>query len=171
MVEIKGNKLAPRVQKSLLEPVADEEYETPDEAGSDPPTEDEVGALEETVSLSFPEGVPLFRKEAPITPAAVAPTPRPTPAPGSVVPTARQGGDDERMAQSREERPALEDGGRESKRQRLSIQRVQEEDFHHVDESMEYEFDFDIDTDDDYEIEYDEQLHALGWREQPLVSK
>ena len=127
MVEIKGNESAPRVQKSLPEPVADEEYETPDEAGSDPPTEDEVEAPEETVSLSFPEGVPLqafFRREAPITP--VAPSPRPTPAPGSVVPTARQGGDDERMTQSREDRPALEDGGRESKRQRLSTQRVSE---------------------------------------------
>ena len=159
MVEIKGNKLAPRVQKSLPEPVADEEYDTPDEAGSDPPTEDETGAPEETVSLSFPEGVPIqafFRRESPMTPAAVAPTPRPTPAPGSVVPTAHQGGGDDRMAQSREDRPSLEDGGRESKRQRLSIQRVQEEEFHHVDESMEYGFDIEIDTDDDYEMEYDE---------------
>ena len=32
MIEIKGNKLAPRVQKSLPGPVADENYHTPDEA-------------------------------------------------------------------------------------------------------------------------------------------
>ncbi len=159
MVEIKGNKLAPRVQKSLPEPVADENYHTPDEAGSDPPTEDESKEPEETVSLSFPEGVPIqafFRKEAPMTPAAVAPTPKPSPAPVSVVPVALRSGGEERVPQPRDDRPAVDEGGRESKRQRLSIQRVQEEDFHHVDEAMEYDFYMETEFESDNEVEYDE---------------
>ena len=95
------------------------------------------------MSLSFPAGVRVqafFRREAPMTPAAAAPTPRPPPAPGSVAPTALRGGGEERVQQPREDRPAFDERGRESKRQRVSIQRVQEEDFHHVDEAMEYEF-------------------------------
>ena len=86
MVEIKSNKLQPAVKKKRMvvrpAPMKDEGV-TPDEAASDPPSQEEGGGAQEFAEIQIADTMPcgeLARREVPQTPRPVTRNPRPMPA-------------------------------------------------------------------------------------------
>ena len=156
MVEVLGNRMEKRVKKKPEAIGFPEEGPGPDEAASDPPTEDEMN--EEFLQVDFPDSMTLSELASvpmPLTPRPVTQTPVPLPAPGSVVPPVRA----EPVQQPGEASTEMVEP--DAKRRRLAVRRVGSEELCHVDEDIENNFteeleDYDMknfwgDADDDEE--------------------
>ena len=180
MVEIKGNKLQPAVVKTRMAvrpaPMEDEAG-TPDEAASDPPSQDEAGGAQDFAEIQIADTMPLSelaRREVPQTPKPVTRTPRPLPAtPGPIVPaTPAIPSAVEESAPMNVDAAAAALG--ESiqveeplaKRPRLNVNTVSGEVYHHVDESIEFEYGEEVDTldwGDDEELEGEGDMVDQLW--------
>ena len=119
MVEVLGNRMKKRVKKKPEAIGFPEEGPGPDEAASDPPTEDEMN--EEFLQVDFPDSMTLSELASvpmPLTPRPVTQTPVPLPAPGSVVPPVRA----EPVQQPGEASTEMVEP--DAKRRRLAVRRV-----------------------------------------------
>ena len=160
MVEIKGNKLQPAVKKKRMAvrpaPMEDD-YQTPDEAASDPPSQDEAGGAQEFAEVQIADTMPLAelaRREVPQTPKPVTRTPRPMPAtPGPTVPATPAAPSTleesapmnvDTSAVTRGEAIVVEEPS--AKRPRLNVNTISGEVFHHVDEPIGFEYGEEVDT-------------------------